>query len=87
MEEFPPVMLCSKNIATEYATAPSNGAKIACSPPSEGDHSNIILRVLRSNHKEQGKFKDNVIKKKKILLVKMKNNFCLIIVNKNNSDN
>ena len=44
---------------------PSNGAKIAYSPPSEGDHSNIILRVLRSNHKEQGKFKDNIIKKKK----------------------
>ena len=46
---------------------PSNGAKIACSLPSARDHSNIILRVLRSNHKEQGKFKDNVIKKKKTL--------------------
>ena len=37
----------------------------ACSLPSVGDRSNIILEVPRSNHKEQGKFKDNVIKKKK----------------------
>ena len=29
----------------------------------QADCSNIILRVPRSNHKEQGKFKDNVIKK------------------------
>ena len=43
---------------------PDNGTKIACLLPSVGDHSNIILRVLRSNHKELGKFKDNVIKKK-----------------------
>ena len=35
----------------------------ACSLPSAGDHSNIILRVTRSNHMEQGKFKNNVIKK------------------------
>ena len=35
----------------------------ACSLPSAGVRSNIILGVLRSNHKEQGKFKDNVIKK------------------------
>ena len=34
----------------------------ACSLSSEGDRSNIILRVPRSNHKEQGKFKDNIIK-------------------------
>ena len=34
----------------------------ACSLPSAGDRSNIILRVPRSNHKEQGKFKDNIIK-------------------------
>ena len=34
----------------------------ACSLPSTGDRSNIILGVPRSNHKEQGKFKDNVIK-------------------------
>ena len=33
--------------------------------PSAEDHSNIILEVPRSNHKEWGKFKDNVIKKKK----------------------
>ena len=35
---------------------------IACSLPSAGDCSNIILRVPRSNHKEQGKFKDNILK-------------------------
>ena len=35
----------------------------ACSLPSVGDYSNIILGVPRSNHKEQGKFKDDVIKK------------------------
>ena len=34
----------------------------ACSLPSAGDRSNIILRVPRSNHKEQAKFKDNIIK-------------------------
>ena len=34
----------------------------ACSLPSAGDRSNIILGVPRSNHKEQGKFKNNVIK-------------------------
>ena len=34
-----------------------------CSLPSAGDRNNIILGVPRSNHKEQGKFKDNVIKK------------------------
>ena len=37
----------------------------ACSLPSAGDCSNIILGVPRSNHKKQSKFKDNVIKKKK----------------------
>ena len=36
----------------------------ACSFPSAGDRSNIILGVPRSNHKEQAKFKKNVIKKK-----------------------
>ena len=35
---------------------------LACSLPSAGDRSNIILRVPRSNHKEQGKFKNNIIK-------------------------
>ena len=35
----------------------------ACSLPSAGDRSNIILGVPRSNHKERGKFKDNVIKR------------------------
>ena len=60
----------------------------ACSLLSAGDRSNIILGVPKSNHKEQGTFKDNVIKKKKKKLsVKMKNNFCLVIVNKNNNDN
>ena len=33
----------------------------AYSLPSARDHNNIILGVLRSNHKERGKFKDNVI--------------------------
>ena len=37
--------------------------RIACLLPSVGDRSNIILGVPRSNHKERGKFKDNVIKK------------------------
>ena len=62
---------------------------IACLLPSARDRSNIILGVPKSNHKEWGRFKDNVIKKniKKKLLLKMKNNFCLVIVNKNNSDN
>ena len=36
--------------------------KIVCSLLSAEDRSNIILEVLRSNHKEQGKFKDNMIK-------------------------
>ena len=62
---------------------------IACLLPSARDRSNIILGVPKSKHKERGRFKDNVIKKniKKKLLLKMKNNFCLVIVNKNNSDN
>ena len=34
----------------------------ACSLPSAGDRSNIILGVPRSNHKEQGRFRDNIIK-------------------------
>ena len=46
---------------------------IACSLPSAGDHSNIILGVPRSNNKKRGKFKDNIIKK--TILVKKKNTF------------
>ena len=38
---------------------PIKGIDHACSLPSAGDRSNIILGVPRSNHKEQGKFKDN----------------------------
>ena len=38
---------------------------VACSLPSAGDRSYIILGVPRSNHKERGEFKDNVILKKK----------------------
>ena len=34
----------------------------ACSLPSAGDRSNIIFGVPKSNYKEQGKFKDNIIK-------------------------
>ena len=74
IEEFPPAMLCSKKLPLNTQQLPGNGAKIACSLLSVGDHSNIILGVLRSNHKERGKFKDNVIKKKKIW-VKKKNTF------------
>jgi len=36
--------------------------KNACSLPSARDRSNIILGVPRSNHKEQDRFKDNIIK-------------------------
>ena len=65
-----------------------NEGLLACSLPSAGDRNNIIFRVPRLNHKEQDKFKENAIKiKKKKILVKMKNNFCLVNVNKNNSDN
>ena len=35
---------------------------IACSLSSAGDRNNIILGVPRSNHKEQDRFKDNIIK-------------------------
>ena len=35
---------------------------LAFSLLSAEDHSNIILEVPRSNHKEQGKFKNNIIK-------------------------
>lgn len=44
----------------------SNGAKIACSILSAADRSNIIFRVSMLYNKEQGEFKDNVIKKKKL---------------------
>ena len=40
---------------------PGNDAKIAYLLPSAGDRNNIILGVLRSNHKKRDKFKDNVI--------------------------
>ena len=62
-----------------------NGTKIACSLPSVGDHSNIILGVPRSNHKERGKFKNNVIKKNN--LGEEEKYFRLVIVNKNNNNN
>ena len=38
---------------------PIKGIEHACSLPSAGDRSNIILGVPRSNHNEQGKFKDH----------------------------
>ena len=79
-------MLCSKKLPLNTQQLPGNGAKIACSLLSVGDHSNIILGVLRSNHKERGKFKDNVIKKKKNLGEEEKY-FCLVIFNKNNNKN
>ena len=62
IEEFPPAMLCSKKLPLNTQQLPGNSTKIACSLPSAGDRSNIILEVPRSNHKEQGKFKDNIIK-------------------------
>ena len=65
IKEFPPVVLCSHKLPLITQQLLRNGSKIACSLPSAGDHSNIILRVPRSNHKERGKFKDNVILKKK----------------------
>jgi len=46
-----------------YSSFNNNRNKSACSLPSAGDRSNIILGVPRSKHKERGKFKDNVIKK------------------------
>ena len=58
----------------------------ACSLLSAGDRSNIILRVPRSNHKKQGKFKNNVIIKKNNLGEEEKY-FCFVIVNKNNNKN
>ena len=61
-----------------------NVLRDACSLPSAGDSNNIILEVPRSNHKEQGKFKDNVIKKN---LGEEEKYFCLVIVNKNNNKN
>ena len=55
-----PIHLSFLNVDRQWFLADDDGA---CSLPSAGDHSNIILGVTRSNHKEQGKFKDNVIKK------------------------
>ena len=63
----------------------SKTQKSACSLPSVGDRSNIIFGVSRSNHKERGKFKDNVIKKNN--LDEEEKYFCLVIVNKNNNKN
>ena len=63
VEEFLPVVLYSQKLPLNTQQLLGNGTKIACSLPSTGDRSNIILGVPRSNHKEQGKFKDNVIKK------------------------
>ena len=57
----------------------------ACSLPSAGDCSNIILGVSKSNHKVRGKFKENVIKKNN--LGEEEKYFCLLIVNKNNNKN
>ena len=54
------ILSCKK--LNNYPSLIAKGGS-ACSLPSAGDRSNIIFGVLRSNHKEQGKFKDNVIKK------------------------
>ena len=61
IEEFPPVVLCFQKLPLNMQQLPGNDAKIACSLPSAGDCSNIILGVPRSNHKEQDRFKDNII--------------------------
>ena len=45
----------------QYSVSPTTSA---CSLPSVGDCSNIILGVLWLNHKKQDKFKDNIIKQK-----------------------
>ena len=64
----------TKHKSTRWLTLPSGPAllcwllltfsklSLACSLPSVRDRSNIILGVPRSNHKEQGKFKNNIIK-------------------------
>ena len=61
-EEFPLVVLYSQKLPLNTKQLLGNGAKIVCSLPSVGDRSNIILGVPRSNHKEQDRFKDNIIK-------------------------
>ena len=49
IEEFLPVMLCfKKKLPLNIQKLPGNGAEIACSLLSAGDHSNIILEVPRS---------------------------------------
>ena len=45
-----------------WAYTPKGRFIVACSLLSARDRSNIILRVPRSNHKEQSKFKENIIK-------------------------
>ena len=47
-----------------WAYTPKGSFTVACSLSSAGDRSNIILEVPKSNHKERGKFKDNIIKAK-----------------------
>ena len=42
-----------------WAYTPKGSFTVAGSLSSAGDRSNIILEISRSNHKEQGKFKDN----------------------------
>ena len=63
--------LCT--VRFEEAILPCFLDDLACSLPSVGDRSSIILGVPRSNHKERGKFKDNVIKK--TIWVKNKSTF------------
>ena len=65
-QEKPPVLLRedSKYALEKFSSIMSfDDYEDACSLPSAGDRSNIFLGVPRSNHKERGKFKDNVIKK------------------------
>ena len=63
-KNFHQLCFAPKRLPLNSQQLPSNGAKIACSLSSAGDSSNIILKVPRSNHKEQDRFKDNIIKQK-----------------------
>ena len=55
----------NKSLAMSFLEILCSSCVLACSLPSAGDRSNIILKVMRLNHKKRGIFKDNVIKKKK----------------------
>ena len=73
-KNFHQLCFAPKRLPLNTQQLPNNGAKIACSPLRAGNRSNIILGVPRSNHKEQDRFKDNIIKqqfrrRRKVLLL------------------